>query len=192
MSLLTSQPPRTKRWTAKDYWRMAERGDFDGQRVQLINGEIIEMPPQGHAHTLSKSRVVRFLMSEFEPKHWVRTESSLPILATTVPEPDIAVAEHPIEWYQEHPVTALLVVEISDSSLRLDRQKANLYALAGIPEYWIVNVVDRTVEVYRKPKRDSKSESGYTYSEKKILKTTDSISSLARPKAKIEVKRFFE
>ena len=87
---------------------------------------------------------------------------------------------------------ALLVVEISDSSLRLDRLKAGIYAAAKIPEYWIVNVVDQTVEVYRKPERDSKSKTGYAYGEKEVLKTTDSISPLASSKAIFEVKRFFE
>ncbi len=82
--------------------------------------------------------------------------------------------------------------EISDSSLRLDRQKAGLYAAAGVGEYWIINLGKRSLELHRQPIADSSAESGHRYSEVRELGESDMIAPLSKSDALIQVKRFFE
>jgi Uma2 family endonuclease len=109
------------------------------------------------------------------------------------PEPDVAVTVKPPESYsQDHPTTVLLAAEISDSSLRLDRRKAGLYAAAEVPEYWILNLQSRRLEVHRLPVADAKQEFGYRYAEVRELGEDETIAPLARPDAKISIRKFFE
>src|SRR5579862_2105012 len=150
---MTLASPQLRRWTRDEYLRMADRGVFEGQHVQLIDGEIIQMAPQGSMHAFVMRKVSKALTEIFEPRHWIRNQLQLDF-GRSQPEPDIAVAEKSEDSYRDHhPKTALLVVEINDSSLRLDRKKANLHASAGIAEYWLVNLEDQSVTVYRKPTR---------------------------------------
>ena len=144
------------------------------------------MPPQGHLHFVAIARVSQLLEGIFGPAHWIRTQAPLDISDESVPEPDVAVAEYPIERYSSHPTMALLVVEVSDSSLRLDREKAELYAAAGIPEYWIVNLVDRRLEAYRDPSPGT-GDIPASYRPPLILSASDVVAPLVRPEAKIAV-----
>jgi Uma2 family endonuclease len=137
-------------------------------------------------------RVASFLQAAFGAEHWVRTQFQIALTDDSQPEPDVSVAEHPFEWYQDHPVSALLVVEISDSSLRLDRRKAGLYASSGIPEYWIVNLQSRQLEVFRRTLADPANEFGHGYADIRELNEHETIAPLARPEAKILVNKFFE
>jgi Uma2 family endonuclease len=171
---------------------MAEQGWFEGQRVQLIDGEIVQMPPQGYQHTKALMLVFKFLSEAFGAEHWVRTQFQVDLNDDSQPEPDISVAEHPFEWYKDHPTTALLVAEISDSSLRLDRRKAGLYASCGIPEYWIVNLQSPRLEVHRQPIADPQHEFGHRYADVRVLGEEETISPQAKAEAKIVVRRFFE
>ncbi|MGA2499510.1 MAG: Uma2 family endonuclease [Tepidisphaeraceae bacterium] len=178
--------PRTFHWSRQAYYALAADGIWAGRRVQLIRGEIIEMPPQGHLHFVAIARAARLLEGIFGPAHWIRTQAPLDISDESVPEPDVAVTEHPIEHYSSHPTTALLVVEVSDSSLRLDREKAELYAAAGIQEYWIVNLVDRQLEVYRHPS-PAAGDIPAAYQPPLILASSAEVALLARSEAKIQV-----
>lgn len=189
---MTLAEPITRRWTRDEYYRLADEGWFNGQRVQLIRGEIVQMPPQGHQHAKGIFNVARFLVSAFGDRHWVRNQLPLNVLDHSDPEPDVAVTSEPPESYDDHPTTALLAVEISDSSLRLDRRKAGLYAAANIPEYWILNLQSRQLEVYRQPIADAKHEFGHRYTDVRELSEDETIAPLARPDAKILVKKFFE
>ena len=150
------------------------------------------MPPQGHPHSMGILRVSKFLHTAFADGYWVRIQMPLNVLEDSEPEPDIAVTPEHAEPLDDHPTTAIIVVEISDSSLRLDRRKAGLYAAAGIPEYWIVNLAARRLEVYRQPIADEKQEFAYRYAEIGALGEDETIAPLARPEAKILVKKFFE
>ncbi|MGD0462006.1 MAG: Uma2 family endonuclease [Tepidisphaeraceae bacterium] len=189
---MTLAEPTTRRWTRDEYYRLADEGWFVGQRVQLFHGEIVQMPPQGHQHAKAMLRVSQFLQSAFGSGHWIRTQLPLNLLEDSEPEPDVAVTKEPAESYQDHPTTALLVVEISDSSLRLDRRKAGLYSSAEIPEYWIVNLSKRSLEVHRGPVADPKEEFGHRYFEFRELNEAETAAPLAKPDAQIQVKRFFD
>ena len=97
------------------------------------------------------------------------------------PEPDLAVVRGRIEDYSDHPTTALLIVEVSDTTLRLDRRKAGLYAAAGIAEYWIVNLNERQVEVHRSPQADGE------YAERRVISAGESLAPLGRSTLSIKV-----
>lgn len=180
--------PGPFRWTRDQYYRMAEEGWFEGQRVQLIQGEVVDMPPMLYPHVHTVIRVRKALERIFGPDHWVFEEKPLKIGELSEPEPDVAVCEHPMDSYTDHPTTALLVVEVSDSSLRLDRRKAGLYASAGVPEYWIVDLNGRRMEVYRQPMADESVEFGWRYGQMRTLEESDTLDLLARPEAHIAVR----
>jgi Uma2 family endonuclease len=146
----------TRRFTADEVWRMVETGVLhEDERVELIDGELIVMNPQGPVHATSAVRLHRVLETSFGPAFHVRDHS--PVIGTvdSIPEPDVAVVHGELEAFaQRHPGPAdvALIVEVSDSSLRLDRRKADVYATAGYAMYWIVDVIARRIEVHTEPK----------------------------------------
>jgi Uma2 family endonuclease len=182
--------PVPRRWTMDEYYRLAEQGYFQGQRVQLIDGEIIEMAPQGDGHIHSFLVVQRVLRKIFDPD-CIRQQLPLRVSQTSEPEPDLAITARPFDQAGDRPTTAALVIEIADSSIYLDRRKAGLYAQAGVPDYWILNIEKRRVEVYRRPVADSQSELGYRYDERFELDENGVIVPVAAPDAKVQVKSLF-
>jgi Uma2 family endonuclease len=163
---------------------------FQGKRVQLIGGEIIEMAAQKNEHGISLKLTEDALEALFGPNFWVRTQMSLDLSPHSVPDPDLAVVSGPPRSYTGAPVpkSALLVVEVSESTLSYDRNtKASLYAAAGITDYWIVNLVDRQVEVYRDPVPDPSEPFGYRYTSETDVPPGGVVSPLARPGATIPV-----
>lgn len=191
MTLATSptqrpRAPQTRLWTRKEFYHLAEQGYFHGQRVQLIDGEIIEMPPQGHAHTKAVLKLGQWLRRVYEPQDTVREEKPLNVGHSSDPEPDLAVVEGTIDRYSDHPTTAMLVVEVSDSSLSLDRQKALLYAAAGVGEYWIVNLPEQRLEVYLQPVGAS------GYQQVTVYKLTDVVTTAAKPQHDLNVSEIFQ
>ena len=179
--------PQARRWTKSEYDSLAEQGWFQDQRVQLIHGEIIQMPAHGHAHFQMLNRVGELLRGAFGPGYWVRMQGPLDLPMDSVPEPDIAVVKGTLEEYRAHPTTALLAVEISDTTLRLDRRKTSLYAASGIEDYWLVNMGQSQLEVYREPVADANEEFGYRYSKPFIVKSSDVIVPIAFPQVTIRV-----
>lgn len=144
--------PARRRFTLDEYHWLVQQGFFGDERVELIDGEIVSMAPTGPEHSSAKSRSLRVL-SRLSGESWhVRIDDPL-ALGGHEPVPDVAVVPgSPDDYRQAHPATALLVIEIADTSLEYDRTvKMSLYAGAGIPEYWIVNLVERRLEVYREP-----------------------------------------
>jgi Uma2 family endonuclease len=106
----------------------------------------------------------------------------------SAPMPDLVVVPGGPRDYPEDPTTALLVVEISETTLAIDRKrKASLYASAGIGEYWIVNLVQRQVEVHRGPVADASQPSGHAYADVQIVRSTEHLSPLAVANVKIPV-----
>lgn len=185
MTLATSRipEPEARRWTQDEFYRLAEDGWFEGQRVQLIEGEIIQMPPQKSEHAWTIRRCQLQMEAAFGPSHWVRVQMPLNVGRESDPEPDIAVTIEPAETYAKiHPTSAAIVIEVSDSSLDLDRRKKALYASAGIEEYWIVNLLNRTLEVHRSPDPASKR-----YRDEQILAQNQAIATVARPSVSIQV-----
>jgi Uma2 family endonuclease len=143
-----------RRWTREEYDQMVGAGILhEDEHVQLIEGEILQMTPQYRPHALAIQLTADCLRDVFGPGHTVQTQVPLALGERSEPEPDVAVIAGPARAYRDqHPTTALLVVEIADSSLTFDRlDKVRLYARHGIPEYWILNLAERCLEVYREP-----------------------------------------
>jgi Uma2 family endonuclease len=183
--------PTTRRFTRDEYHRMAEMGMFDGQRVELIHGEIITMSPQNNPHALTVAIITGWLVRGLGENFTVRCQ--LPVVASddTEPEPDFAVLAGSPESQREHPTTALLMIEVADSSVTHDRRKGDIYASRGVQDYWIVNLRDRQLEVYRNPVPSSESETGTRYSSKSILTLEQSIAPVGLPLAAVKVSRLF-
>ncbi len=140
-----------------EYDRMVELGLFQDERVELIRGVLVKMSPQHAPHASTVQRLNQLLMARLQGRFGLRIQSPLALSDDSEPEPDVAIVS-PGNYDAEHPGTALLVIEVSDSTLRNDRRKAAVYASAGIGEYWIVNLGARTVEVYASPDGDRYAE----------------------------------
>jgi Uma2 family endonuclease len=180
--------PTPRRWTKAEYHRMGELGWFHGQRVELIEGEVMVLSPQRFLHYSSTDRTAEVLRGAFGPGFWVRVQAPLDLRAASEPEPDVSVVAGSREDYQAHPTTALLLVEVSDTTLANDRRrKGSLYASAGIADYWIVNLVERRLEVYRNPVPDASYPYGHRYAMVSSLTEADSVSPLAAPQVQIAV-----
>jgi len=144
--------PHPLRWTAGGYDRAVAAGAFDGMRVELIDGELYQMSPQSLRHSQSVWLVRRALEQLFGQTHVVLCQAPLNAGTLARPEPDVAVVPGDFQQRQTHPDTALLVVEVADSSLAYDRAiKAPVYAAMGVADYWVVNLLDHRVEVCREP-----------------------------------------
>jgi Uma2 family endonuclease len=182
--------PRMKRWTSDEYYELADLGWFRNQRVELIDGEILEMPPQKDLHAAAISLTAEALSRSFGPGFWVRQQFPLHLSETSEPEPDVAVVKGAIRDYvgTGHPTTALLVVEVSDATLRYDRgAKASFYAAHGIADYWIVNLQERRLEVYRDPIADAKQRFGYRFENIARYSQAETAAPLAAPGSAIAV-----
>ncbi|MEM6963971.1 MAG: Uma2 family endonuclease [Bacteroidota bacterium] len=162
-------------FTVKEYYKMAEVGILkSSDKVELLNGEIIQISPINNYHANIVDAIQELLAYELLGKYKIRIQGPIRINRNSEPEPDILVSiKPPSKNYKKNPhpsaKDALLIVEVSDSTLQKDRQiKLPIYAAANIPEYWIVNLVDEQIEVYLKPK-------GEQYQIKKIYEKGDTI-----------------
>lgn len=175
------------KWTQKEYYQMAELGFFLGKRVELIEGEIIEMSPMKTAHATALSLAIGILTQVFSKGFVVRTQLPMSFSKTSAPEPDVAIVAGGVrDFADSHPKTAELIIEISDTTLRFDRTvKAALYAQNNIRDYCILNLKSRCLEVYRQPKKDKKL--GHIYTETRIITEDDEFSPLTAPEAKIKI-----
>lgn len=134
------------------YARMVASGALDGQPIELLDGVLVEVSPPTPAHATMVDRLTRHLSPARE--WWLRVQSPLEVPPDSVPEPDLAVLPGEPSP-NHHPTAALLAIEVAVSSHLVDRNvKADLYAQAGIPVYWLVDVPGRTVEVRREPGPD--------------------------------------
>jgi Uma2 family endonuclease len=149
----TVAPIPTFRWTRARYERLAETGVLEGADVELIDGELVEVEvTHSGRHAVGITKTQRALAAAY-PEAIIRVQLPLALTDDSEPEPDVAVVDgRPDDFIDQHPTTARLVVEVSDESLRFDRtRKASLYARAGLPVYWIVNLVEDCVEVFSHP-----------------------------------------
>ena len=173
------------RWTPQQYERLVKKGFFGDRRVEFIEGEIIEMAAMYDPHWLATYKTGAALRQAF-PHDVVFGQAPLMLPDGSQPEPDVFVARGDIndfvEARRQAAERALLVVEVSDTTLKFDRtRKAALYARANIQEYWIVNLKAREVEVLREPKAGK-------YGSKIVVKESESIAPIAAPETSIEVK----
>ena len=178
-----------RKFSKDEYYRMAEMGFFNGQRVELIDGEVILMSPQEAGHATAVELVARILEKAFGEGYHVRDQKPLDLGEGHEPEPDAAVViGSPRDYAQAHPKTAVLVVEVALSSVDYDRVvKGSLYAKSGIPEYWLLNLRERRLEVFREPVPMPEQIFGFGYKSMRIYLPDETVSPLAKPDAKIKV-----
>ncbi len=144
------------KWTLDDYHRMIDAGILDGRPVELLNGEIIEMSPEGEPHASASAEAGEYLIRLLGDRAQVRPAKPITLpTASSEPEPDLAIVERLGREYRHHhpyPENIFWVIEYANTSLSKDLdEKKTLYAQAGIPEYWVVNLRDMTVVIFRHP-----------------------------------------
>lgn len=165
---MTANPPRVRRpFTAAEFWQMVDLGFFRDQRVELIGGEVVPVASQSNWHSFVIEMMTRELRRVFpEADYWVRAQFSLSASSYSVVDPDVAVIPGGVDGHRRRqvPTTAVLVVEVSETTVADDRnRKASLYAAAGIADYWVVDVTRRRIEVRRDPRPDAAAEFGAAY-----------------------------
>jgi Uma2 family endonuclease len=173
------------------YEHMVEVGAFAGQfekRVELIRGEIVQMTPINIVHANCVTVITEWSFQSADLNRFmIRVQNPIRIPANnSEPEPDVVWVHR--KEYSRHPEAAdiLLLVEVADSSLDFDRnEKLEVYAEAGIVEYWIVNLIDEQIEVFRKP-------SGRTYQERATFGGNVEIYPLVLPAATLQPSRLFD
>jgi Uma2 family endonuclease len=189
---MSTASARTRRWKRVEYEQLIDRGIFQpGERLELIGGQLLVREPQGGAHALGIELVAEALREAFGTTARVRVQLPIALDEESEPEPDVSVVSGPLEDADPAlPSRALLIVEVSDSSLTLDRtEKASLYARAGIADYWILNLVERVLEVHREPAPGSTAPYGWRYRVVHRLGAGDVVSPLAAPRSWIPVAR---
>lgn len=150
-SLLDPVRDRLRPLKRHEYDRLVELGAFEGERIELLKGVLVEMTPQHAPHASTVQRLSKLLIQAAGDQAAVRIQLPLAVSDDSEPEPDLAVVP-PGNYDDAHPRTALLVIEVADASLARDRGlKMDLYATANVQEYWIVDLVEHLVEVHTDP-----------------------------------------
>lgn len=176
-------------WARSEYERLVDLGLFHGKPVELIGGQLVVAEPQSSYHATGISVADEVLRAVLPPGWYVRIQAPVALDEESEPEPDLAVVSGSPRTYREaHPARAALVVEVAESSLAFDRnEKGSLYARAGIADYWIVNLVERVVEVYRDPVPDADTPYGWRYASIEAVSPPESVALLAIPSARVTV-----
>jgi Uma2 family endonuclease len=180
---------RTRRWSRHEYDRLVEQGFFGGdERLELLDGLLLVKEPQSSTHMTAVRLVEDALRIGFGTGWDVRAQGPVALDRRSEPEPDVSVVRgSPRDYRDAHPSNPVLVVEVALASLRLDRtRKSRAYARAGVPEYWILNLVDRVLEVHREPARLEPARR-WDYRSAQTLGPDASVSPLAAPAARIAV-----
>jgi Uma2 family endonuclease len=185
----TDDSVKTRRWRRVEYDQLVELGMFAGERLELLDGLLVVREPQGSPHAAMVGQVGEALRVAFGPGWHVRVQAPIALDDESEPEPDVAVVAGAFrDDLGQHPSRPALVVEVADSSLRLDRRmKSGLYARARLPEYWIVNLVDRVLEVYREPVATSETPYRTTYASVDVLRPPATVTPLGAPHARVAV-----
>lgn len=178
------------RMTRARYERLVDAGIFGpDDRVELLDGLLVAREPQGSRHAVIVGLVREALEHAFGRGYHVREEKPVALDDLSEPEPDLVVVPGRLrDYWDAHPTRPVLVVEVAESSLSLDRlRKGMLYARAGIADYWIVNVVDEVLEVYREPVHAPPARGAFKYASVRVLKRNAVVTPLAAPRARIRV-----
>ena len=187
---MATHEARTRRSTRIEYEKLTDLGIFQsGESIELIGGELIISEPQGALHYTAVLKAARALEVVFGTGWVVRTQGPIGLDDDSEPEPDVAVVRGSLEDYRTaHPSRPALTVEVAESSLEADRaRKGGAYARAGLADYWIVNLIDRVLEVYREPAADPSSPFGWRYARREVFQPPAEVSPLATPSAVIRV-----
>ena len=174
------------KWTVNEYHQMVTAGILDGRSVELLNGEVVEMAPEGEPHAYTSDEAGEYLIYLLGDRAKVRQAKPITLPeSNSEPEPDLAIVHRLGRNYRDHhpyPENIFWLIEYSDSSLKNDLEvKTQLYGAAGIPEYWLINLQRMQLIVFRDPNQDG-------YGSKQIL-TQGVIYPLAFPNLAISVQR---
>jgi Uma2 family endonuclease len=177
---------RVRRLSVQDYHHMAKSGILQpGERIELLDGVIIQMAAKGTAHSSSVSRIEKLLSDCLNDRALLRFQDPVRLDDYSEPEPDVAVVHPDPSFYEDHhptPAEVYLLIEVSDTTLKFDREtKAPVYARSGIEEYWVLDVQERRLHVYREPSANG-------YQSETILAEELTVSPLAFPECVIRVK----
>lgn len=148
--LFSIEPELVRLLKRTEYDQLVALDVFGDERVELLQGVLIKTSPHHAPHASTIQKLMKLLIARIRDRFELRIQSPLAASDYSEPEPDAAVVALG-DYETAHPSTALLVVEVADSTLRRDRGKAAIYAAASVREYWIVNLSARTVEVYTSP-----------------------------------------
>jgi Uma2 family endonuclease len=177
--------------TRERYHQLGELHFFQGKRVELIHGEVIEMSPINIAHAQTVGFVTDVLTLVFAVGYFVNVQQPFAVDVgehNSEPQPDVGVIAGTRRSLASHPTQAALIVEVADSTVFYDTTtKAQLYAEAGVPEYWVLDVSSRVLHVYRDPGTLSDSIDGKTYRTHTEHQAAESVSPLSAPNAAIRV-----
>jgi Uma2 family endonuclease len=175
--------PRVSPLSVEEYHRLDEFNE-NGRRTELIRGVVIEKMAKSPLHSGLGKRLYDKIAPLLPTGYLVRKEDPL-TLDDSEPEPDISVVKGSVaDFFKSHPTTAEIVIEVSVSSPKLDREMALVYAEANVKEYWIVLAEERTIEVYRSPREGN-------YQEKQVFSVKDTLRSAVIPAIQITIAELF-
>ena len=190
MGAMASYETRTRRFTRVEYERLIELGIFQpGEEIELIGGQLMVAEPQGAAHYTAIMKTTQALVTAFGPGWYVRGQGPIGLDDDSEPEPDVAVVPgEPDDYSRAHPSRPVLIVEVAEASLTADQQhKGSLYARAGLTDYWVLNLVNRVLEVYREPVPDGTAPFGWSYARRDVFDASGQITPLAAPGSRVRV-----
>ncbi len=184
---------QAKRFTIAEYHHLEETNFFQGDRTELIRGEIVSMAAKGTRHTFCCRNLLAELSTLIQGRAILQCQDPIFLLPSSEPEPDFAIVRDRDDNYLTgHPTPddILLVIEISDSSLIYDRDvKGAMYAESGIEHYWIFNLLDNRLEAYSEPYRDDQGNG--TYAQRKYVLSHQAIALPSFDNLAIELNKIF-
>jgi Uma2 family endonuclease len=134
-----------------EYDQLVRLGAFEDEKIELLDGELVAMNPIGTSHSSAVQALTELLVLALHGRAAVRCQCPFAASELSEPEPDFTIVPRG-DYLDDHPSQARLIIEVAESSLAKDRgRKLRLYASCGVPEYWVVNLVERCIEVYREP-----------------------------------------
>jgi Uma2 family endonuclease len=188
-AFVTQARPKPYRFTIEAYRKLEATGLFHDMKTMLIDGEILTMTLPSPPHDTALNLTYEFLRVAFPGGHHIRNQQGFDVGTHNDPGPDLAVVVGSIRDYTAHtPTTAVLVIEIADSSLFFDTTtKAELYATAGVSDYWVIDLENRKLLVFRDPVTLPVGLGTTAYCTHQTFGPTDSIAPLAAPTASVRV-----
>ena len=194
--VITGAACKPYRWTLEDYEQLVALGMLEDKHVELVQGEILVMSPMGEPHALTIIQLNEILSPYFNSRTGYRLRIQMPLALpslTSEPEPDLAIVSlNAPTSAAGRPTSAALVIEVAESSLDYDRDhKGPLYAAAGIRDFWLVNLPERCLEVYRHPVPDPQFFSAWRYQDCQVLHPDEQVSPLVAPEIVVPLAAVF-
>ena len=185
-----AERPALRRWTRREYERLIDHGFLDeDEPIELLDGLLLVKEPQSSPHRTGVLLVAKTLERAFGDGWFVQVQSPIGLDDLSEPEPDVCVVQgSPRDYVRAHPTRPALIVEVALSGLRMARgRKAAAYARAGIADYWIVNLVDRVLEVHHEPARPGPARRRWGYAAVETLGAEATVAPIAAPSARVYV-----